>query len=267
MGDIVSLVEKASEDLDQIRSRLRGARSRIVKKLESLLSSLPDRFVVPDASVTIRDGRFVIPLRREGKGKVGGIVHDESQTGATLYVEPPIAIKATNHLRDLEREEAREIRRILRMLTELLVPHQKELEGLFEALVDFDALYARAQTAVFWDATPPRINGLAPGTLSLRDARHPLLVESKEGAVIPYDLTLENQERCLVVSGPNTGGKSVFLKATGLITVLAQSGVVPPVGPGTCLPVFESFFADIGCLLYTSPSPRDATLCRIPASA
>ncbi len=246
LDDEGCVLSTASDDLDRIRRSLRGARSRIVKRLESLLSSLPDRFVVPDASVTIRDGRFVIPLRREGKGKVGGIVHDESQTGATLYVEPPIAIEATNHLRELEREEAREIRRILRMLTDLLVPHQKELKGLFEALVDFDTLYARAQTAVFWEATPPVINGLAPGTLSLRDARHPLLVESKEGAVIPYDLTLENQERCLVVSGPNTGGKSVFLKATGLITVLTQSGVVPPVGPGTCLPVFESFFADIG---------------------
>lgn len=240
------MLSTASDDLGRIRRRLRGARNGIVKRLEALLSSLPDRFVVPDGSVTLRDGRFVIPVRREGKGKVGGIVHDESQTGATLYVEPPIAIEATNQLRELEREETREIRRILATLTDLILPRRHELYGVFEALVDFDTLYARAHTAVSWEATPPLVEGLAPGTLSLRGARHPLLVEAQEGEVIPYDFTLEDQERCLVVSGPNTGGKSVFLKATGLIAALTQAGCVPPVGPGTCLPVFESFFADIG---------------------
>jgi DNA mismatch repair protein MutS2 len=229
-----------------VRDRLKGAQNRIVKRLESFLSSLSDRFVVPDASVTIRDGRFVIPVRREGKGEVGGIVHDESQTGATLYMEPPVAIEATNQLRELEREEAREIRRILGELTERLAPRRHELKGAFDALADFDALHARARTAVLWKAAPPRVDMQAPGLLELRGARHPLLIEAGQGTVIPYDLTLDHAERCLVVSGPNTGGKSVFLKATGLIAVLTQSGIVPPVGPGTRLPVFNSFFADIG---------------------
>ena len=236
----------ASDDLKRIRDRLRGAHARIVRLLERYLATLPERFVVSDASVTIRDGRHVIPIRREGKSEVGGIVHDESQTGATLYVEPPAAIEATNRLRDLERDEAREIRRILGAMTERLAPHRDDVAGAFDALVDFDTLHARARAAVAWNGVRPEVLP-APGEgLELRDARHPLLLESGTEEVIPYDLVLEPQERCIVVSGPNTGGKSVFLKATGLIAALTQSGVVPPVGRGTRLPVFTSFYADIG---------------------
>lgn len=237
---------RASRELKQIRDRLRGAQTRIVRKLEAYLGTLPDRFLVGDASVTIREGRYVIPVRREGKGEVGGIVHDESQTGATLYIEPPVAIEATNELRSLEREESREIRRILGDLTDRVAAHGPAIEGAFDALVDFDSLHARARAAKAWDATAPEILEAGNRSLSLREARHPLLVEAGEAEVVPYDLSLEDEERCLVVSGPNTGGKSVFLKATGLIAALAQSGVVPPVGPKTHLPVFRSFFADIG---------------------
>ncbi|NNL29368.1 MAG: hypothetical protein HKO77_00005, partial [Gemmatimonadetes bacterium] len=204
---------RASRELKQIRDRLRGAQARIVRKLEAYLSTLPERFLVGDASVTIREGRYVIPVRREGKGQVGGIVHDESQTGATLYIEPPVAIEATNELRSLEREEAREIRRILGDLTGRVATHGPSVQGTFDALVDFDSLYARARAARVWKATAPEIlDGPARG-LVLREARHPLLMEGGEGEVVPYDLLLDEDERCLVVSGPNTGGKSVFLKA------------------------------------------------------
>lgn len=237
---------RASRELKQIRDRLRGAQTRIVRKLEAFLGTLPDRFLVGDASVTIREGRYVIPVRREGKGEVGGIVHDESQTGATLYIEPPVAIEATNELRGLEREEAREIRRILGELTARVAAHRLEVKGTFDALVDFDSLHARARAARTWEATAPEVVTDSAVGLALRQARHPLLLEAGEGEVVPYDLSMDDDERCLVVSGPNTGGKSVFLKATGLIAALAQSGVVPPVGPGTRLPVYRSFFADIG---------------------
>lgn len=242
-GEVLST---ASADLGRVRARLLGARNRIVKQLESFLADLPARYVVPDASVTIRDGRFVIPVRREGKGEVGGIVHDESQTGATLYMEPPIAVAATNQLRELEREERREIHRVLSALTARFAPHYHDVAAAFDALVDFDTLFARARTAALWDAVPPSVEEPAPGRLVLREARHPLLLEASAVDVVPYDLTLGGPERCLVVSGPNTGGKSVFLKATGLIAALTQSGMVPPVGSGTTLPVFGSFFADIG---------------------
>jgi DNA mismatch repair protein MutS2 len=236
----------ASSELQRVRGQLRGAHARIVRKLETYLGSLPERFVVADGSITIRDGRYVIPVRREGKREVGGIVHDESQTGATLYIEPPVAIEAMNRLRELEREEAREIRRVLGEMTVRIAGDRHEIAGAFDALADFDSLHARARTARAWDAVPPTVAPAADSWLELHEARHPLLVEAGDGPVVPYDLTLEPDERCLVVTGPNTGGKSVFLKATGLIAALAQSGIVPPVGPGTRIPVFSAFFADIG---------------------
>lgn len=240
------VLDAASPALKRVRSQLKGAHSRIVRRLEKFMGTLSDRFIVPDASITIRDGRYVIPVRREGRGEVGGIVHDESQTGATLFVEPPMALEAMNELRDLEREEGREVRRVLGSMTARIAPHRDDLSGALDALVDFDTLHARARCARDWDATPPRVVSGPPAGLQLREARHPLLIEAAEGPVVPYDLTLEGHERCMVVSGPNTGGKSVFLKATGLISALAQSGVVPPVGEKTVLPVFTSFFADIG---------------------
>lgn len=240
------VLSSASKELKRVRDRLRGAHAKVVRKLESYLQTLPERFVVSDASVTIRDGRYVIPLRREGRGEVGGIVHDESQTGSTLFVEPPVAIEIMNALRELEREEQREIRRVLGELTARFAPERAVWAGAYDALVDFDSLHARARAAIAWNATVPEIGAPDDRSLVIEGGRHPLLVEEGDGPVVPFDLTLSAGERCLVVSGPNTGGKSVFLKAVGLTTALAQSGVVPPVGPGTRLPVFTSFYADIG---------------------
>lgn len=241
-----NVLDTASKELKRIRDRLRGAHARIVRQLETYLRSLPERYVVPDASVTIREGRYVIPVRREGRGEVGGAVHDESHTGATLFVEPPVAMEIMNQLRDLEREEAREIRRILGDLTARLAPLRDELAGALDALVDLDTLLARARSALAWGADVPEV--LDPGSQAFRllNARHPLLLDAADRPVVPFDLEVLPGERALVVSGPNTGGKSVFLKATGLAAVLAQAGVVPPVGPGTRIPVFTSFFADIG---------------------
>lgn len=236
----------ASPELKKLRGRLRGAHARIVRALESYMASLPEKIVVADASVTIRDGRYVIPIRRDGKGEVGGIVHDESQTGATLFVEPPVSIELMNELRELEREEAREVRRVLGRLTARLAPLREALAGALEALVQLDSLVARARTAAAWKASPPELTDAEAGELHIVQGRHPLLVERGEEPVVPFDLEVAPGERALVVSGPNTGGKSVFLKAVGLVATLAQSGVVPPVGAGTRLPVFGSFFSDIG---------------------
>ena len=240
------VLDGASRELKKVRGKLRGAHARIVKKLEAFVTTLPERFVVADGSVTIRDGRYVIPVRREGKGEVGGIVHDESQSGATLFVEPPAAIALMNEVRDLEREEGREIRRVLGELTAEITEERDALRGALDALVDFDSLHARARSALSWRAAVPELADSDNPTLHIRDGRHPLLLEKDPTSVVPFDLELNEQERAVVVSGPNTGGKSVFLKATGLICALAQSGVVPPVGPRTRLRVFDSFFADIG---------------------
>jgi DNA mismatch repair protein MutS2 len=240
------ILDTASKDLSRIRARLRQAHGKIVRALEKLLGTLPDRIVVSDASVTIREGRYVIPIRREGRGEVGGSVLDESATGGTLFVEPPVASGLMSELRGLQREEQREILRILRQHTEVLRPSHVSLEASQEALVCFDSIFARAQVARAWDGSAPSL--LAPGTqeLEIVHGRHPLLLARDPKGVVPFHLRLDPGERALIVSGPNTGGKSVFLKAVGLISMLCQSGIVPPVGPGTRIPVFASVFADIG---------------------
>ncbi len=237
--------DSASAELRSLRGRLRSVRGQVVRKLERYLSSLPDRYRVPDASVSIRDGRYVIPIRREGKSEVGGVVHGESATGATLFVEPPLAIGFMNEIRELERDETREIRRILREVTGQIRSSAAPFAGALEAHVQLDSVWARARTARAWRGIPPEL--LDPQSESLRivEGRHPLLLE--QGIeVVPFSLELIPDERAVVLSGPNTGGKTVLLKAFGLIHLLAQSGVVPPVGPGTRLPVLADVFADIG---------------------
>jgi DNA mismatch repair protein MutS2 len=240
------VLDSASKELRRIRGELRRAHTRIVRRLEQYLPSLDERHRVSDASVTIRNGRYVVPVRREGRRDVGGIVHDESATGATLFIEPPLAIQLMNDLKELEQEEAREVHRILTEHSRALRPSLRELEASQEAVARFDSLYARARTAREWGATPPEL--LESGSQELRvvRGRHPLLDTTAEGTVVPFDLQLGPGERAMVVSGPNTGGKTVFLKAIGLLSALAQCGVVPPVGPGTRLPIFDDIFADIG---------------------
>jgi DNA mismatch repair protein MutS2 len=237
--------DDASRDLARIRREMRGARSRIVSQLEQYISTLPSRFQVPDASVTVRDGRYVVPVRREGRGEVGGVVHDESATGHTLFIEPPIALELMNRLRELEMDEAREVQRVLRELTEELRPRAGELSESLETLVTADTLVARARYALQCNGRRPEI--VPPGTRDLRVVRglHPLLLAGG-GEVIPFDLTMEGEERTLLVSGPNTGGKTVLLKALALIAAMAQAGIIPPVAEKTRLPIFTDFFADIG---------------------
>lgn len=235
----------ASPELYRVRREIKGMRSRIVERLTAFIGALPAHFQVPDASVTVREGRYVIPVRREGRGEVGGIVHDESGTGATLFVEPPVAVEMMNRLREAEAAESREVLRILRELTARLRPYQSELRGSLETLVRLDSIYARARYARRVDAGIPRM--LPAGTEEYVVVRgfHPVLLARGE-RVVPFDLTMDRGERTLLISGPNTGGKTVLLKAVGLISLLAQSGVVPPVAEGSRLPVFREVFADIG---------------------
>jgi len=237
--------DNASRDLARIRREIRGARGRIVQRLEQYMASLPARFQVADASITVRDGRYVVPVRREGRGEVGGLVHDESATGQTLFIEPPIAIELMNRLRELEIAEAREVQRILREVTDALRPHRETLESSLAALVELDSLYARARYAERYGGSRPVM--LEPGdrTYDVTAGRHPLLLGA-DSAVVPFDLRLEDGERTLLVSGPNTGGKTVLLKAVGLLSALAQAGIIPPLGDGSKLPVFDDIFADIG---------------------
>ncbi|HET7233988.1 MAG TPA: endonuclease MutS2 [Longimicrobium sp.] len=237
--------DDASPALYRLRREIRTVRGRLVERLAAYMSALPDHYRVADASVTVRDGRYVIPVRREGRGEVGGIVHDESATGATLFVEPPLAIEAMNRLRELEAEEAREVLRILRELTDRLRPLQPELLASLDALVALDSLYARARYALRVDGRRPKMLPAGTEHYEVVYGRHPVLLDRSRD-VVPFDLRMDQGERTLLISGPNTGGKTVLLKAMGLVSLLAQSGIVPPVGEGTQLPVFREVFADIG---------------------
>lgn len=237
--------DEASRELARLRREIRGARNNIVDRLQAYLATLPERIRVADASISIRDGRYVIPIRREGRSEVGGLVHDESATGATLFVEPPLAIELMNRLRELELAEAREVQRILRELTDRLRPYHTELVDTLAALVELDSLYARARYALQYDCRRPEILPAGAEGYVVNRGYHPLLLARAEPTV-PFDLQLDEGERTLLVSGPNTGGKTVFLKAVGLLSAMTQAGIIPPVGQGTRLPLFTGIYADIG---------------------
>ncbi|HWO89844.1 MAG TPA: hypothetical protein VNL98_11935 [Gemmatimonadales bacterium] len=237
------LRDEASRDLERIRRDLVSVRQDLVRLLERIAAKVAPKG--GETAVTVRAGRYVVPVRREARATLGGIVHDESASQSTLFVEPPEAIELNNQLRSLEAAESREVQRILRELTQLLRAHATALEASYAMVVEFDSLYARARWAKACAAVPPRMARNGEAALALRRASHPLLLVEGQTAV-PFDLVLENGERTVLISGPNTGGKTVLLKAVGLAVALAQSGVLPPVGPGTVLPVFAGLFADIG---------------------
>jgi DNA mismatch repair protein MutS2 len=237
--------DEASPLLYRTRREIKSARNRLVERLASFVSALPAHYQVPDASVTVREGRFVIPIRREGRGEVGGIVHDESGTGATLFVEPPVAVEMMNRLRELEATEQREVTRILRELSARLRPMQPELLATLDAMVALDSVYARARYAIKSDGHVPQLLAAGTEAYEVVNGYHPVL-QARNEAVVPFDLRMDAGERTLLISGPNTGGKTVLLKAIGLISLLAQSGIVPPVGPRSRLPIFRQVFADVG---------------------
>ena len=236
--------DDASPLLRRVRRELRGAQGELVRMLERMMAGLDAHQQVPDMSVTVRNGRYVIPIRREARSSVGGIVHDASSTGATLFVEPPAAVEAGNRIRELEAEEIRETERILRELTETLRPAQPMLVETIDALIELDSLHARARFAEAFRCAPFELCDATDG-FSIREGRHPLLLAQRR-AVVPFDLEMLPSERTLLVSGPNTGGKTVLLKAVGLISALAQCGIPAPVAAESRVPVYDAFFADVG---------------------
>ncbi|MEP7065765.1 MAG: MutS2/Smr-associated SH3 domain-containing protein, partial [Gemmatimonadota bacterium] len=236
--------DEASGALRRLRRELRGAQGELVQLLERAMAKLEPHQRVADMSVTVRNGRYVIPVRREGRVAIGGIVHDESATRGTVFVEPPAAIEFGNRIRALEAEERDEVERVLAELTESVRPLRDEMMASLEALIALDTLYARARFAEELGCAPADFVPAHEG-FSLRDARHPLLL-ARGGAVVPFDLEMAASERTLLLSGPNTGGKTVLLKAVGLISALAQSGIPAPVGAESRIPIFDDCFADIG---------------------
>jgi DNA mismatch repair protein MutS2 len=236
--------DDASPTLRRLRRELRGAEQDLVRTLERVIAGLAAHQQVPDASVTVRNGRYVIPVRRDARSAVGGIVHDTSATGATLFVEPPAGVEAANHIRELEIDAQREVDRILLELTDMGRADPDGLDATFDALSEFDSLNARARFADEFACAPVQF-GAAGDTLTIVAGRHPLLLAQGIG-VVPFDLALSAAERTMLVSGPNTGGKTVLLKAVGLFHALAQSGMPIPAGTGTSLPIVDDIFADVG---------------------
>lgn len=236
--------DDASAALRRIRREIRSSHGEIVSMLERIVARLDSRFQVPDMSVSVRNGRFVVPIRREGRSVVGGIVHDTSTTGGTLFVEPPAAVEAGNRIRELEYEELREIDRILLELSESLRPLYEQMTIALEAMIVLDSLYARARFAERLGCGLIEFNGPSEG-FAILGGRHPLLVEQGI-TVVPFDLSLEPNERTLLISGPNTGGKTVLLKSLGLFAAMAQSGIPVPVSNQSRLAIFDNVYGDIG---------------------
>jgi DNA mismatch repair protein MutS2 len=239
-----AVLDSASPALASARREVHQARARLIRRLESLLRGLDAGATAADASVTVRGGRYVIPVRRDSRSRPDGIVHDESGSAGTLFIEPSAAIELGNALREAETAEERETLKVLRELSGLLRPELPVIRGAMEMCVAVDDLVARARWAVACEGEMPEVHP-APAALRIVNGRHPLLLGGAE-PVIPFDLEMPADERTLLISGPNTGGKTVLLKAVGLAAALVQSGIVPPVGPGSRLPVFTAFFADIG---------------------
>ena len=254
VDDEGTILDSASPALASARSAIRIARERLIQRLESLLRS-----VNSEGGVTLRDGRYVIPVPRDLRTRPDGIIHGESASGATLYLEPAAAIPLGNALREAESAAQREELKVLRALSELLRPSAETIADTHAMCVAVDDLVARTRWSVEVDGHAPSV-ATAPALLKIVNGRHPLLIpsrrssvdgplatdDSRQTAVVPFDLVLSEGEYTLLLSGPNTGGKSVLLKAVGLFIALSQSGIVPPIGPGCALPVVERIFADIG---------------------
>jgi DNA mismatch repair protein MutS2 len=239
-----SVRDEASPALRQIRRELRASQGKLVALLERLMGGLESHHQVSDMSVTVRNGRYVIPVRAGARTAVGGIVHDSSSTGATIFIEPPAAVEFGNRIRELEAAELREIDRIVRELTEEIRPLRDDMLASLDALVELDTLYARARFGGEFRCAPFDI--VEPGAgFAVVEGRHPLLL-AQGVAVVAFDLEMSAAEHTLLVSGPNTGGKTVLLKALALISLLAQSGIPAPVGEGSRIAAYDNFFADVG---------------------
>jgi len=236
--------DEASSALKKIRRELRGSQGELIKVLERAMAKLEPHQRVADMSVTVRNGRYVIPVRREAQGAVGGIVHDASATGGTLFVEPPAAVEAGNRIRELQLEEGEEIDRILAEVTERLRPQREAMQTSLEALVVLDSLVARARFAIDFRCVPSELSDATNG-FTIVQGRHPLLV-TQGIDVVPFDLSMLANERTLLISGPNTGGKTVLLKALGLFSALVQSGIPAPVDTGSTIAIFDNIYADVG---------------------
>ena len=237
------VADDASPELRSIRDRLRKQRARLRGTLESYLRGKDTAKYLQQQIVTDRNGRYVLVVRAENRGAIPGIVHGSSASGASLFLEPLSTVEINNDIVELEQQEREEIHRILLALTDAFRRRGAELQRTIEAATVLDVLQARARYSLEIGGVQPKIS--QDGRLELRAARHPLLI-ARGTEVTPVDVLLVPPTRVLVITGPNTGGKTVALKTAGLLPMMAQAGLLIPAADGSQVPVFHSVFADIG---------------------
>ena len=234
------LKDDASPALKDIRRQILNTQQKIKDFLQEFIRSSKNQLYLQDSLVTERSGRYVIPVKQEYKNEVNGIIHDESSSGATVFIEPLAVVQQQNKIRSLESEERREIQRILTLITEKIVPYTQELKTNLALLATFDHIIARGKLAYEMNAYKPLVN--QEGLIEMEKARHPLLGEK----AVPIDVTLGKTFSILVITGPNTGGKTVVLKTVGLLTVMAMCGLYIPAREGSKVSIFHRIFVDIG---------------------
>ncbi|HEU5422062.1 MAG TPA: endonuclease MutS2 [Nitrolancea sp.] len=243
VGSRGEILDSASPELGEIRREVKLAHRRLTERLNRMIGDGEHAAAIQDPIVTMREGRYVIPVRADRRGQVPGIVHATSASGQTLFVEPLAVVELNNRWRELQMAEEHEVERVLRTRSQQIGAAAEELTRTLEAIAALDLALAKARLAFDMRATPPVIAERPPQRVALRQARHPLL---DPATVVPVDLTLGGDYRVLVVTGPNTGGKTVALKTLGLLAMMAQSGLFIPAADGSTLSVFDGIFADIG---------------------
>ena len=239
--DEETIADTASGELADIRRKMRLAASKGRQILQRIISSPSYAKVLQEALITQRDGRFVVPVKAECKGSMPGLVHDISSSGATLFVEPMGVVQANNELKELEAREQKEIDRILRQLSAACAAQMENILWDYDILVHLDVIFARAQLSYQLNASRPEVR--RRGGVTLRRARHPLLDQAR---AVPITVELGQQFDTLVITGPNTGGKTVTLKTIGLLCLMAQCGLHIPADSGSAVRVFHRVLADVG---------------------
>ena len=235
------MADNASPKLKDIRRNIHQQNQAIKNKLSRIITSSSNKTYLQDAIVTMRDGRYVIPVKQEYRSFFPGMVHDQSKGGATLFIEPQGVVELNNKLRELEVEEQLEIARILAELSSRVAEHYREIRSNLELLIKLDFIMAKGKLSCKMHASEPKID--ADGELRLISARHPLIEYKK---AVPVDIRIGGDYRTLIITGPNTGGKTVSLKTAGLLVMMAQSGLHIPASHASTLPIFGEVFADIG---------------------
>lgn len=232
------VLDTASPTLRKLRFDIRGANQRLQDRLRTLVHEFGP--ALQEAIITTRNDRYVVPVKSDARGQVRGIVHDQSSSGATVFVEPIVIVELNNRLRELQVAERQEVERILRVISSEIGKDAEALKLGVELLAEFDLNLAKARYSRMTRSTPPKLN--ADGIINLRNARHPLLT----GKVVPTNFHIGRDFYMVVVTGPNTGGKTVALKTVGLLTLMAQSGLHIPVDDDSEISIFQDVFADIG---------------------